>query len=101
MRSKTYEKSVSGLYKGNHTHRGARAREPGVLADGDVGKGAGCSRIDEGVQETEHRLASGDELVVDERDNACETGRRRGCTTDESGFTSRYDHEVPSLEGNL
>ena len=75
-------------------YRAIGAREPDVLSSSDIREPGGTNRVNEWVQESEHRFPGGDEPVVDERDNACEgRGRRRGAA-DETRRTIGDDFEV-------
>ena len=79
------------------THRSVRAREPDVLADSDIRERARGGRVEPRVQEAKHGFAGGDELVVDESDDARERRRGRGSTTNELRVAVDDDLEVPAL----
>ena len=85
----------------SRAHRAIRARESDVLSSSDIREPSRTSRVNERVQESEHGFPGGDELVVDERDDAREgRGRSRGATY-ETGSAANDDFEVPALGRNL
>lgn len=64
----------------------ARGTTSGILADRNFVQRRTTRRaVQEGIKETERALASGDELVIQERDDRGEYGRGGGGATDEEG----------------
>lgn len=75
--------------------------EPRVRAARDVCERISSGRVEPRVQKAEHGLASCDEPVVEERDDACERRGRCGRPASESRFTINDGFKVPALRRDL
>jgi hypothetical protein len=84
-----------------YTYREAVGAATGVGARSNVIECRRAGRVQEGVQEAERSGACRNELIVEQRNDAREDGRRARGARDELPLLTADDHDVFALGGDV
>lgn len=94
------EVEAAGKSSAEAAHRVFGATEARIVPNGDVIQRRRV-RVDEWVEESQHRFPRGEELVIHQRDDGSDTRRGRGGPTHVADETVSFNEEVPTLKRDI